>query len=240
MNLYIIFLIFIIIIYLIINHLISFEIINIYVITLQNNDRLNNINNQQNKINYPIEKFIGINGQYINQLELFNKNILSKEFLDKDNIKRSKEIGCYLSHLNLLKKISYNIASKYSIILEDDFIIIDNNVLNKINDILNYLSYNNIDFDIIFLGNTFNNKGKKLNDNNFNIYKINTDVYTIGCFSYLINNKNIFKIINYLNYIDSPIDNKIDSLIKNKKIISYVIYPNLITYNSILDSNILY
>ena len=213
--------------------------INILVITLNNNDRLNNINNEENKINYPIEQFIGINGQYINQLDLYNKNILSKEFLDKDNIKRSKEIGCYLSHLNLLKKISNNITSNYSIILEDDFIIIDNNVLNKINDIVNYLFYNNIDFDIIFLGNTFDNKGNKLNDNNFNIYEINTDVYTIGCFSYLINNKNIFKIINYLNYIDSPIDNKIDSLIKNKKIISYVIYPNLITYNSILDSNIL-
>lgn len=219
MNLYIISLIFLIIIYLVIDYLINFKIINIYVITLQNNDRLNNINNEQNKIDYPIEKFNAINGKYVNQLELYNKNILSKEFLDKDNIKRSKEIGCYLSHLNLLKKISYNITSKYSIILEDDFVIINNNVLNEINDIVNYLFYNNIDFDIIFLGNTFDNKGTKLNDNNFNIYKINTDVYTIGCFSYLINNKNIFKIIKHLSYINSPIDNKIDILIKNKKII---------------------
>jgi GR25 family glycosyltransferase involved in LPS biosynthesis len=93
-----------------------------------------------------------------------------------------------------------------------------------------------LDFDLLFLGNTFNNVGKHLKNN---IYHIDKNKYTIGTFAYLINNSNVNKIIELTNLIDSPIDNKIDTLIKNNKIKSFVVHPTIINYMSEFTSEIL-
>lgn len=58
-------------------------------------------------------------------------------------------------------------------------------------------------------------------------------------FAYLINNKNIDKIINLTKLIDAPIDNKLDTLIKNNLLNAFVIYPNLINYIAESKSSII-
>lgn len=74
--------------------------------------------------------------------------------------------------------------------------------------LLNNIS--DLDFDIIFLGNTFpNNSIEKIKND---IFLIDKNKYTIGTVAYLINNKNIDKIINLKKFIDAPIDNKLDTL----------------------------
>lgn len=225
MKIYKIFLLILIIILVIYsdNILYNKNYIDYYVITLNNSIRKNNIINQNigNKLNI-IE---GINYKNINQDILLKKKIIDPIFYN-NSIKRNKEIACYLSHFKIYNIIKYkNINNNYSVIFEDDFNLLSKNFIFDINKIL----YNmiNTNFDIIFLGNTFNNIGNKYKEN---IYYIDKNKVTIGCFAYLINNLSINDILNKVNYIDEPIDLKINSLIKTNNLIVFTIYPNLVNY----------
>jgi len=167
----------------------KFEIINnydIYVISLKNNERLNNIKIQENAHSLKINIFEAVDGNYLNQDELIKSGLLSNNF-SYDSIKRSKEIACYQSHLNLLKYIKNTSINKYSIIFEDDFQIKKNNFKNTIEKIKNY----NFSFDIIFLGNPNNNHKNNIIDN---LYDFDIDGNLWGAYAYLINNENIDKI----------------------------------------------
>jgi GR25 family glycosyltransferase involved in LPS biosynthesis len=218
--------------------------INFYVITLKTPDRIQNINLQNKKLNANIIITDAVNGINLNQDELLKIGELSKLFYNNNDIKRNKEIGCYKSHYNIYNLINNNYnKKKYSIILEDDFNIIPENVTKQIQNLVKNLDdYSNLnqnpnfDFDIIFLGNTFaNHSNDVLKDN---IHYIDKNKFTIGTFAYLVNNKNISKIIEATKIIDSPIDNKMDTLIKNNQINAYVVFPNLINYIVECKSNI--
>jgi glycosyl transferase, family 25 len=194
-----------------------------YIISLKNKERLENIKKQLIKYDIKFELIDAIHWKIIDQDNLIKNNILKENFYNI-NEKRNKEIGCYQSHLKIYNKI-LNSESDYSIILEDDFNIITNNLTDEINKILNKMK--NIDFDIIFLGNTFDNLGLQFNEN---IYKIDKLKETVGCYAYLINNKKIKKIIESTKIIDEPIDLKMNSLIKTDNLIAFTIEPNLINY----------
>ena len=142
----------------------------------------------------------------------------------------NKEIGCYQSHLKIYNKI-LNSDKPYSIIFEDDFNVISTDMVNDINKILEKMK--DIDFDVIFLGNTFPNAGENYKDN---IYKVDKNKMTVGCFGYLINNKNIGKILNYTKTIDEAIDLKYNSLIKTDNLNAYTINPYIINYKMELPS----
>ena len=75
------------------------------VITLHNHDRLTNISEQEKiLVNIQINKFNAIRGIELNQDKLVEDKILSTNF-KYPSAKRSNEIGCYLSHLELLKSL---------------------------------------------------------------------------------------------------------------------------------------
>ena len=211
------------------------EQLDFYVISLRSPDRLLNIEAQNKKLNVKINIIDAVNGININQNELLENKTLSSKFIDASNIKRSKEIGCYMSHDKIYNIIKNNTErKKYSIILEDDFNIVpDNDAKQKLSDIIG--SIDGLEFDILFLGNTFNNAGIQIKNN---IYLVDKNKYTIGTFAYLINNANIDKLINLVKPIDSPIDNKLDTLIKNDKLNSLVVYPNIINYMAEITSGI--
>jgi len=59
-----------------------------------------------------------------------------------------------------------------------------------------------------------------------------------GTHGYIVNNKNIDKIINNLNIIKKPIDNSIQDLSISKVFNTIVIYPNLVIQNEKLKSTI--
>lgn len=208
------------------------NIIKYYVITLRNINRMENIKKQEKIFNININIFEAIKGVSINQEELINNNILNPIF-KYPTIKRSNEIGCYMSHLTLLKNIknikNNNIdQSNYSVILEDDFEIINSDFQIIINDALLQIPNN---FDILFLGYpVIIDESTNLNYST-NLYEFNNKNNIYGAYAYLINNNNIDKIIKNIEYIDMPIDIKYQELGYKNKLNIFFINPKIIDTN---------
>ena len=140
------------------------------------------------------------------------------------------EVGCYLSHYNLLSQITDEIG--YTVVFEDDFRI----ELNFHEKIINILKKIEIDFDILFLGDiVHNNKGKRYKDN---IYYIDREKLLWGTQGYLIKNKNIKKVVSHLKNCDKEIDGKYKELIDDNKITGLIIKPNLVKQDVNLHSTI--
>lgn len=199
-----------------------------------NSNRKTNIKIQEEKLQAPIKIFDAIDGNKISQEELLTKNILGNNFF-LVNTKRNKEIGCYMSHIalyNIILETNIITPYRYTCIFEDDFKLGDNFNLEEI---LSTLSKLNNDFDICFLGNTFDNHGIQIANN---IYSIDKNKSTIGTYGYLIANSNIKKIVQLTKLIDSPIDNKLDNLIKNNLLNCVVCYPNVVHYQDNYISSI--
>ena len=206
----------------------SVDISDLYVITLGKEERMLNIKNQQSKINKKINIFDGINGLKLNLDELKRKNMLSDNpNLSKNKNHAKREIGCYLSHLNIFKKIKKNNKKGYTIIFEDDFLINTDNLLEDVKKAIKTLNSKNINFDFLFLGNSTNNYGAHIVDN---LYNIDNNKKLYGLYGYVVNNKNIDKIIDKTNKIDRPIDVIIQDLSYNNIFDTYVLYPHLINH----------
>lgn len=112
--------------------------LHLYVITLKHEDRLKNIKTQQSKIDNHIELFDAVKGDFLNIDEIINKYKFSSNFFSNtfiDDKKRKREVGCYLSHLNLYRNIKNEHRFGYTIVFEDDFNL-DNNFINAINNII--------------------------------------------------------------------------------------------------------
>ena len=166
----------------------------------ENLTNLENINNLSKKEEIAIK---------IDKLVPRIKRYLSKE---KQVPRGLGIIGCYLSHLTVLKKYK-NINSKYLCVLEDD-VILDKKSIKKANDIIDILNNKNRDWDIIRSVWDFRTLDKsKLLCNK--IYKFDSpnhqgstagklergeaNEFCGGTHFQIINVKNIEKIINYLN-----------------------------------------
>jgi glycosyl transferase family 25 len=197
-------------------HFDNFENFDIYVITLKNEDRINNINKQQEKIDLPIQIFDAVNGKNLN----LNDYKIGSGFKSNENY-RKREVGCYLSHYNIYKKCK---KSGYTIVFEDDFSIDVEKLIEKINNSIKKLKNANIDFDIMFIGNhAWNDKhGNLILDD---LYKIGNSEGLGGTHAYVINNKNIDKLINETSNIDEPIDVKIQKMADEGKLNVIKTYP---------------
>ena len=174
----------------------------IYCINLdRSKERWEIIKENANKSNIEIHRFEGIDGNII------DKKMLEKKYNIKINHKlRKGTIGCALSHISLIKKISEE-NNNYVLILEDD-VIIPEDFNKKVN---SYLSKIDFDFDILFLGgcNIYGHEFKT----NF-VKPIQTDDqhlyrYNLCCHAMLINKKNIHKILKVLSSIDRSIDTQL-------------------------------
>lgn len=247
---YIIFIIFLIIIsfyfiYKYRNLIESFDTVNIddlqlYVISLRHQNRLDNITNQQERIKLPIEIFDAVNGDKLDLNKLINENIVDAHLINGTS-NRNREIGCYMSHLYIYNKIQndqndqndQNVQNdqnnkkkyKYTVIFEDDFNNKHSDLIDEIISIINQLNNANIDFDFIYLGNHHENRGELVINN---IYKVSNNTHLYGLHAYIINNKNINKIVNNLKYIDGLIDVKIQDHSLNGTFNTYVIYPTIV------------
>lgn len=202
-----------------------------YVIHLVDQSmRFNQIYKMLNILKQNINIFPAIYGKDIINLSYYNSELTCTYKTNSIN-----EIGCYLSHFMLIdyllnNSINEEIASNnYTVIFEDDFMIINQNLDNSIQEIINMM----IDFDIIFLGTlNFN----YTNEINTNIY-IPTDKLW-GTHAYLINNKSFDKIHKELINIDMAYDTKFENLYKTNKLKIYCIHPNLVDQNSEIESTI--
>lgn len=193
------------------------KLIDYYVIHMSTNKkRSDNISLMSNKISNRINIFEAIKGSEINNILDYDANI---NFNFRYN--HINEVGCYLSHLLLIKSL-INSNYKYTIIFEDDFNIKINNFENEVNNILSNIN----DFDILYLGNLNDNHGNNYKNN---IYYINKNTHLWGTHAYMVNNKNAFKIYNNLLNLDLAIDNKYKYLIDNNFLNGYVINPTLVS-----------
>lgn len=184
--------------------------IDYYVISMMNkDDRIKNIENQTKKIDKQIEIVQAVIGKDLDLEYLIKKNKLSpnadlykneKKTEDEITEIHKRECGCYLSHLKVYDTILKKGKTGYSIILEDDFNF-NPDFLKKLEDTIDTIEKNNIDFDLLFLGLS-GGIGEQVADN---IYKIGNDINN-GTYGYLVNNKNIKKIKNSMNLINSTVD----------------------------------
>ena len=205
-----------------------------YVITLHSQDRLENIRKQQEKLKAKIELFDGIIGKNLKNIDIQSSKDPVIEFTEninlddntQDNTIKKNEIGCYLSHYYLYKKIAQeNTSSTYSVIFEDDFII-NNDFENELNNALSFID----DFDIIYLylhGHT--ETEKKTN----NICIITEDTGLFGTGAYIINNKNINKLINETKIMKTQIDVQLQNIIRSKKLKVYKFCPYIVNISGL-------
>lgn len=212
--------------------------IDYYVITMKEESRIKNIKTQienqkqtmkkkdeetkkNDYFDFTINNVDAVIGKNLNLKELIAKKIVSENVeninetdLTHNNLNsRKNEIGCYMSHLKTYDAIA-NSSNKsgYSAIFEDDFILSEDFVY-KLESTLKTIIETNIDFDILVLGIAGGN-GETVNAD---ISYVNPNSF--GSYGYLINNKNIDKIINEMKYIDKTVDVKIFKNGHEKKLI---------------------
>tara|TARA_B100001027_G_C16264541_1_gene331247 strand:- start:2376 stop:3065 length:690 start_codon:yes stop_codon:yes gene_type:complete len=169
------------------------------------------MNNMLKSLNLRFERFEAIRPTLSEAIKMDRLVPRVREYLSNKNkiVRGLGLIGCYLSHLNVLKKYR-NINSKYICVLEDD-VVFDRSSIKQINKIINNFDKKNINWDIIRSVKHFNNLDKSRLLNN-KIYKFNlpnhqgitakdklSNNFCGGTHFQLINVKNIEKIITYLN-----------------------------------------
>jgi GR25 family glycosyltransferase involved in LPS biosynthesis len=143
--------------------------------------------------------------------KLKQNNIIAKEDI------KAGEIGCYMSHYNILNKIK-NYNHDYSIVIEDDVEFDINKNINIIKDIVNNAPS---DWEIIFIGHNYYETQEK-NHHTFNEYTFKKISMVFGTQSYIIKNSAIPLKIQQLLPIKNPIDTTFPSIFT-----SYIIEPQL-------------
>ncbi len=206
----------------------------------EHHDRLINIKKEIKNIKN-LEIFKGYFTKYnslkpsdqINYLRTYDNNLKLVDWL----FTQPGQIGCYLSHHMIIKKIydeqtDFNYG--YTIILEDDVVFrVDPEV--EIEKIIRDIENQKIDFDIVFLGSINNNHYKHIINN---IYTLDETKWCWGSHALLINNKNIKKIYENNCLITNEIDNHYKLSIDSNKLNGFIIYPSICDQNINLESNI--
>jgi len=210
--------------------------IDYYVITMKNPERIENINQQIDKLKQQgtpiqIELVDAVVGVDLNLNDLIKTEILSPNFKSYrgSEINKKKEIGCYMSHLKIYEiirqKEQTSTSNPYSIIFEDDFDINSSQFLKDVNESLEYLKNNKLDFDILYLGTIPHNHGNLLDKKTYAIDK-NTGLE--GTHGMIIHNKNVSKLITNLKPMKQAIDVELTQLCHHDKLKAYVIYPPIV------------
>jgi GR25 family glycosyltransferase involved in LPS biosynthesis len=200
--------------------------IDMYVITLRHENRMKNIEKQAKKIGKEIGTdiilFDAVKGDHLD--DDYTKSIDTSRHYNGDYNIKKREMGCYLSHFGVYEKIKENNKSGYTIIFEDDFIVEDENIIETTKNSIRQLKNKGHDFDMLFLGNIDNTHGENIVDN---LYFAKNPL--IGAHGYVINNNKIDKIIKNIGKTpDTPIDLKIDELLKNLLLNIIVFYPSIV------------
>jgi len=190
--------------------------------------KMQNIKNNEKKIGKKINIFDAVNGKNINITTL---NTIDPDIKLNYKFKTKAELGCYLSHLMLYKN-AINSIKKYTVIFEDDFEIVSDDLNKKILEITKNLDDK---FDLVYLGNLYDSKSKKVKNN---IYKKSNTIPLYGCHAMLLNNKNAKKIYDYLKNINDTVDKNLEKLMNENKINNYVIYPSLVNQNNNFESTL--
>lgn len=200
---------------------------NIYIINMdKDKDRMKELDLEMKQNNLKYIRIPAVDGS-----KLTENSFLVKKYFGKPKIKYSNgQKGCTLSHIGIWNKIKKN-NSKYNIVLEDD-VIIPKKLFKKLNIYLKQLPK---DWDFLFLGGN-RITGKKYK-NNLVKPDINVKWGNYGTFAYLLNSRNIDKILNKCKNIVLHTDTFIQKEL-GKELKIFFCNPQLIEHNYDNHSNI--
>lgn len=167
------------------------EYIKYYVIHVKGNkERHENIVNMEKILGQTIHRFDAVKGSSFDD----------KTFLDvvqsSEKIYNKNELGCYMSHVNLINKAS----GEYAVIFEDDFKVYPD-THEKIKYMLKSFPY----FDIMMIGDCNVNVGEKIHSN---ICRVHDTKMICGASAYIIRTENVKKYSSHFKNITAPIDLK--------------------------------
>jgi GR25 family glycosyltransferase involved in LPS biosynthesis len=219
----------------------NIELVDFYVITMGNPDRLENIENQIEKMNdhtdsykINIHKIDAVVGKDLDLDQLIQDGILTPTIYDQANAfnpninNRKNEVGCCMSHLKTYRTIADSkTGSKYSVVFEDDFAVQDQ-FLYTLDQVLTDVIEQKIEFDIVMLA-IIGAHGEKVYSN---INEINCkDSACYYAHAYLIRNESIDKIVDAMKYIDKIADVQIfdkhhEGKIRVLRLESDIVYQN--------------
>ena len=191
-------------------------------------ERLDNIMRNECKLGKQVHFFNAINASTVDVSDL---KVFDPELKKNFDYYYIGEIGCYLSHFMLLKSLAKSTLG-YSVIFEDDFSIIPDDLHERIN---HFISTIETSFDMIYLGNTKDNHGHNYKED---IFHIDPSRELWGTHAYVVNNKSIDKICNALLTMDCQIDVKYKTLFDNGTLNGLVIYPVLVNQSDELKTSI--
>lgn len=195
----------------------------VYVISLpESQDRREYIKGQLEGYSYEI--IDAVNGRMINDNEL-------PQYIKRGRL-RPGQIGCFMSHVNLWKRLNESEQTSPSIVLEDDAQITIN--LEEIKRLPN-------EFDIIFLGHCAEEEREKIFDAGNGI-QMQKSVYPRCTHGYIVSQRGAWKLINLMeeNEHDLPVDEELAKLILNEKISCFSTYPTVINaggFESTINKN---
>ena len=192
----------------------------VYVINLYHcKDRLELFKNTYNFHNIDYEVISAIDGNKLDINRLHKEQIVGDYVMNTMNkkirdyhyeINTMGAIGCYLSHIEVWKKIKEDKNCNYGMIFEDD-VIINNNITDKV--IYEYINDLPNDWDILLFNNV--RKGDEIKNNLVKVSKFT------GMYSYIINKNSIDKILNEMMPLNQHIDFKLSCLATLGKINIY-------------------
>ena len=186
------------------------EYIKYYVIHLKGNkERHENIVSMENILGQPIHRFDAVRGSSIND-KTFKSIVGTSEKLYNKN-----EIGCYMSHANLINEAS----GQYAVIFEDDFKVYPDTHERIINMLKKFP-----DFDIMMIGDCNVNIGEEIQPN---ICRVHATEMICGASGYIIRTDNVKRYNSHLKHITAPIDLKFYNHMLTGEIDGYVHCPPL-------------
>ena len=192
-----------------------------YVISMNDAVRAQNIKDQQTKIKSTIHIFDAIHGDTLD-INNIRDQIVADSFKEESS-KRKREIGCFLSHYYLYKKIQEEgDLDGYTVIFEDDFEISTDNFEYGVKQALDDMT--NHDYDLLFINNVANNMGNPVSEN---VCEMNKAEEMYGTQSYIVKNRNINRILEQTYRIDTQIDHKLFNSYRNGKLKIYTFCPFL-------------
>ena len=136
-------------------------------------DRYQNIIENQTKLGQKIDIFDAVVGKNVDLNKLSDYH---PQLQNNFQYKSMGEVGCYLSHFSIIKNI--NMKSGYTVVFEDDFVIVHPELHTKIIDIIHKLNKIDNDFDIVFLGNLIENRHQLLVDDIYSVNKTRIHTHT--------------------------------------------------------------
>jgi len=209
------------------------KITNTYKIIFENNinnyfDKIYCVNLDRRKDKWDIanKKFNNLN-IIVNRFSAYDGNLLDENLIKKYKNINKYEIGCMLSHYDIIKDAKLNNYKKI-LILEDDVLFVENFHKN-FSTIISKLPEN---YKMLYLGATQHNWDKIEYINNF-YYANNTD----GAFAYVLKSEIYDDILKTTEIDNKPIDYKLWDIQKKYYKDCYVCFPNLII-SDVSDSNI--